>query len=219
MKGLGRNIRFITWRLNELFFTMLFVFGLTILLFGIMEGDIGGAFILFLPSYIIMMIFMTVMMNSISGGDLYLLTAVSMGATRKQSSIGSIIAQHIVLLEMGILLGACALLFEENGIMQMVRSYPLGTIGGGLWVFGLGILISAVSVQYGKMYGVLVFLVITICTVLAVVLLGVVTGVEINAKIFEAMNAPIPILVGLAVDLVASYIYCRVIRKVDLKLA
>lgn len=219
MSGLGRNIRFMIRMQNEVFFTMLLIMGGTHIFMGIILGEMGAAFLAFVPMCILMPILMFLVMNSMAGADLYLLVAISLGATRKHSSMGSVIAQHIVLSETGLLLGICALLIEENSIMQMVRNCPLGTIGILLLLSGLGIFCSVVGLQFGKIYGGIMLLVFIIGIILTVVIGTAVLGIEMNAETLKMWNTPISVLVGLAVDLIASFLYCKVIGKVDLKLA
>lgn len=219
MKGLGRNIRFMTRKQNEMLFTTLLMMVLTVFVLGISLGEMGGAFLAFMPMCILMPMLMFLVMNSMSGADLYLLTAISMGATRKHSSMGAVIAQHIVLLEMGIFLGICAILIEENEMMQVVRNCPLGTTGILLLLLGLGTFCSIVSLQFGKMYGAIMLLLLMVGTILVVVIWGAVIGIEMDAETLRIWNTPIPVLIGLAVDMIASFLYCRVLGKVDLKLA
>lgn len=219
MKGLGRNIRFMTRKLNEILFSMLFMMVVMAFVMGIVFGEMEATFLSLMPMCIFMPILMVLMMNSMNGADFYLLTAISMGATRKHSSMGSVISQHIFLLEMGGVLWICALLVEENEMMQVVRSCPWGSIGILLLVSGLGIFCSIVSLQFGKIYGALMMTVFMIGIIFLAIIVEGVPGIEINAETLKTWNTPISVLIGLAVDLIASFLYCRVLGKVDLKLA
>ena len=75
------------------------------------------------------------------------------------------------------------------------------------------------SLQFGKIYGALMVMVFMIGIIFLAIIVEGVPGIEINAETFKTWNTPISVLIGLAVDLIASFLYCRVLGKVDLKLA
>ncbi len=224
MKGLGRNIKFWVWMLEKTVLIMLASMLAVGVMFTVMEGgnnmeELSKT----ISSYLLMLPFLTVFMNALSGATGYFPVSVSFGAVRRQSCIAMLIAQHLMVLELIVLLCICNSVFPDTTQAQFLKRYAIGFVGILLLLMGMGTMVSAICIRCGRILGVVVYIGVVIVMVMLagvfIVVINATGGLELKGGLQNILNGPPLLILGMVVDLGMALIHYWAVRKIDLQLA
>lgn len=220
MKGIGRNLCFWNEILQKMMLTMvLTVIGILAVMTFLNGGDFMEEFGKSLPSFLMMIAFLTVFMNALNGMSNYFPMTVSLGSTRKQSYIAMQIIQHMIMAELIILIYLCSHFLTAEMYRGFFVSYPMTFVGLNFLMVGVGELISAVCIRFGRTKGLIVYVVI-ILVAAGGVGIGFANGFDFNvsgSSLKQLLSAPWILLLGIAVDLVMMLVLYLQIRKDNLQ--
>lgn len=172
-----------------------------------------------LPSFLIMVAFLTVFMNALNGINTYFPVTVSLGSTRKQSYIAMQIIQHLIMAELTILVYLCCHFFTAVKYGGFFVTYPLTFAGLLLLMVGAGNLVSAMCIRFGRTIGMIVYIAVIIL-VAGSIGIGIAGRFDFNvsgSRLEQLLSAPWILLLGIAVDLFTMLALYFQIRKKNLQ--
>lgn len=223
MKGIGRNLRFWGETMQKMMLYMvLTVIGMLAFMTVMDGGDFVEEFGKDLPTFLIMITFLTVFMNALNGMSTYFPVTVSLGSTRKQSYMAMQITQHGIMAELVILIYLCYNFITPEMYRGFLAPYPVTFVGLILLVLGLGDLISASCLRFGRTIGVIVYMVTIIIVVGGVVgigMSGVLDLMVVGSSLQAILASPWIFLLGLLVDLIMMSVLYLQVRKSNLQFA
>lgn len=217
MKGLGRNIKYASRMLIILF--SIYLMGILILvLLGLGEKDFVNSVIQMLPVSLMYMPFI-LMLIAVGYAEMFCRHMVFLGSARRPAALSIIISVQVFLLLQMVIFFALTLLAKNSVTSEVVWSCPLGFIAIYLTIMGIGLWLDSLSLSG---HYVLAIVFGTLWALVAVVLLGGVStyiAVDENVELLVIFNSIWLLLAGLAVDLIGTLLYYKVVVKADLKLA
>lgn len=217
MKGLGRNIKYASRMLIILF--SIYLMGILILvLLGLGEKNFVNSVIQMLPVSLMYMPFI-LMLIAVGYAEMFCRHMVFLGSARKPAALAIIISVQVFLLLQMVIFFALTLLAKNSVTSEVVWSCPLGFIAIYLAIMGIGLWLDSLSLSG---HYVLAIVFGTLWALVAVVLLGGVStyiAVDENVELLVIFNSIWLLLAGLAVDLIGTLLYYKVVVKADLKLA
>ena len=197
----------------------IYLMGILILvLLGLGEKDFVNSVIQMLPVSLMYMPFI-LMLIAVGYAEMFCRHMVFLGSARRPAALSIIISVQVFLLLQMVIFFALTLLAKNSVTSEVVWSCPLGFIAIYLTIMGIGLWLDSLSLSG---HYVLAIVFGTLWALVAVVLLGGVStyiAVDENVELLVIFNSIWLLLAGLAVDLIGTLLYYKVVVKADLKLA
>lgn len=223
MKGIGRNLLFWGKTLEKMVLMMvLWIIGIVSFMTLAEGGDFWTELGNQLPSYLIMLTFLTVFMTSMNGIQIYFPLTVSFGSGRKQSFVAMQVIQHVIAAELVAAVSVCSYFFNPQ-FWWLISSYFMSVLGVLLVFMGMGNLISITYMRFGRTMGVLLYIAILILIIAIGVFGFSMTGKSIGIDfltqggINSFLQGPFILLFGILFDAVLIAIFYLGVRKQNLK--
>ncbi|MBE5884413.1 MAG: hypothetical protein E7291_08385 [Lachnospiraceae bacterium] len=223
MKSLGRNLKYWVWNMEKQGLYMLLWIFIMVGLMTFIEGEYTtGVFVKTLPQYIFMIMFIFNFTNSFSGVITYLPLTVSLGSDRKSSYIAMQIALHLVMLEFMLigLIPAMQIWFKESSGEKTLLL--IAVLALSFLLMGIGSVISAVSLRFGKGVGVALYLVSIFAVIAAIAVVVILIGNGIISRDLSWIRSVIKpwlIVVCVVFDVCMMLLLYRCVSKRDLQFA
>lgn len=225
MKGIGRNLLFWGKTLEKMvLFMTLWIIGLVAFM-TLMEGGsfwevFGGQ----MPSYLIMLAFLSLFVSSMNGVQIYYPLTVSFGSTRKQSFVAMQLILHLIVAEYIAMICLFSYFFNAQ-VWQLVSRYFVSVAGAFFIILAMGNLISTTYMRYGRalgmlLYVILLILIISVC-IIGFSVAGKDAGMDwmVQGRLDALLLSPAILALGLVLDAVIIAIFYGMIRKQNLKFA
>lgn len=170
MNSMTRNIKH--WFVYQVK-TAGITFGMIILMVAFMAfaegGNFSAQFLKYLPMYLGMMATFSIIVNGFTGISVIFPITISFGATRKESIIAMALSVHMVaVVEYGCCVLAAVALKKE--LLQVLAVLWPGVIAVVAFVLFLGNLVSMLSNKFGRVAGMICYMVIVVLAVIAIVI-------------------------------------------------
>ncbi len=218
MKGLGRNVKFMTGFFLKLEIKCYLFLALMWVVFGKLNDGIGPFVNEQAPFYIFWISVALVLICAMSHSDMYFKTMVSQGSARKPAAFGMLLSQYaFVVIQVAILL-AVAMLTDSNWSLA-IKICPLGLIAVIFILQGAGIICATLSMSGHNAWAVILFLGTLVAFVLGCVLLGYKHDFVWSAEMVEPYNNLLFLATGVVLEIIGLAVYYKTMQKVDLKLA
>lgn len=218
MRGLGRNVKFMTEYCFQLliksYLLLLFIW----IIFGKMQDGIGPFIKEEAPFFICWLSLALVLICAMSYSDMHFKTMVSQGSARKPAAWGMLLSQYIFLvIQLVFLLGTT--LFSQSNLSLAIKKYPLVIITVLFILQGWGILCATLAISEHSAWSVILFIGIIVACVVAGVFLGIKNDFVWNEDMLKPYNSLWFFAIGLVIETMGAYFYLKTVQKVDLKLA
>lgn len=218
MKGLGRNVKFMTGFFLKLEIKGYLFLALMWVVFGRLNDGIGPFVNEQAPFYIFWISVALVLICAMSHSDMFFKTMVSQGSARKPAALGMLLSQYVIMAMQLVVLFGIALL--TNGIWSItIKMCPLGILAVIFILQGMGILCATLSMSEHNVWAVILFLGTIVAFVLGCVLLGYVHDFVWSAEMVKPYNNLLFLAVGVVLEVIGSVAYYKTMQKVDLRLA
>lgn len=211
--GIKRMLKYITFCVQRMYLFGVAFVAFMVLYLGVVAGDfqkeIGAIPLLFLAmGGLIEAIFTMGYIPLISNGVL------SMGATRKELSIGVIFGFALLAVEMSIT-GVLTYVLVPNALGFATWQYAISMIGLNLAVAGVGILIALLIEKFGKVAYYIAVIIIALCGgIIGGVGSMYLSGVSTGRIIFDIKHIFVIVaVIGVAIYCVAALLYALGTRK------
>lgn len=218
MKGLGRNVKFMTGFFLKLEIKCYLFLALMWVVFGRLNDGIGPFVNEQAPFYIFWISVALVLITAMSHSDVYFKAMVSQGSARKPAALGMLLSQYIFMgMQLVFLFGIA---FLTTGIWSIsIKNCPMGILAVMFILQGVGILCAALAMSEHSVWAVILFLGLVLGCVLAGVLLGFKHDFVWSAGMLKPYNSLWFLAVGVVLEVIGSFAYYKTVQKVDLKLA
>lgn len=219
MSSMGRNIKH--WILYQIK-TAGITFGLIIALcafVALVSGDaVLDSFFTILPVYLTMMATFSIIVNGFTGVSVIFPITVSFGAKRKESIYAMTLSVHLTaIVEYGVSLAA--LLYVKPQYLDLVKGLWPAIIAVICMVLAFGNLVAMLSNKYGRMAGMICYIVIVL---IAAVSIGFLIGMVAD-KIQTTVISVLPLaistvaaIVMIGFDALSTYLLYKSVKVKDL---
>lgn len=217
MKGLGRNIKYISSMLLELQVVTYLIWILVFVLLSFGEVEPLTLLTHAIPVNGLLLSFMLLLI-CVGFAEYYCRNMVFLGSARKPAALGIIISVQVFMVLQLVILFALSLFARNNFVTEIIWSCPLGIIALSLFIMGIGLLLVSLSL---KGHYVCVAILSFIWAFVGVGLIGGISTIltlEKNEALLAPCNSLWVLLVGLAVDAIGVFVYYKTVTKADLKL-
>ena len=223
MKGIGRNLLFWGKTLEKMVLMMvLWIIGIVSFMTLMEGGDFWTELGNQLPTYLIMLTFLTVFVISMNGMQIYFPLTVSFGSGRRQSFVAMQVMQHVIVAELVAAVSVCSYFFNPQ-IWWLIGSYLMSVLGVMFVFIGMGNLIAVAYMRFGRTMGILIYS----ASLILIIAIGI-SGASIREKnnrigfltsgwINSLLSSPFILLFGILFDAVLITIFYLGVRKQNLQ--
>ncbi len=219
MNSMARNLKhWMLYQLKTAGVTFLMIIGLTALFAFSNGGKFIDNFLKILPMYLGLMATFSIIVNGFTGISVIFPVTVSFGATRKHSIYAMVLAVHVIaIVEYGI--AGAALLYTKPEFLELAKFLWPGFIALIAFVLALGNFIALLSNKFGRMAGMICYVVIVLLATI-----GVVVGISVvaskvdvsTAMVFPLAISTVAAIIMVVLDVISTYFLYRSIRVKDL---
>lgn len=218
MKGFGRSFRYWCYILERQFLMLVSMMTAIVCLMSFMEGgDFLEEIKYVFPMYIVLMMFMTAFMNALNGSSIYFPVSISLGATRKASSIAIQIVQHMIMVEY-MIIGVVFLALLNREQLSALTDYALLIIGVVALVLGTANIVTIINYKAGKKAAMIMYFVLIFAVGAIVGALGAIYGDGFFSTLANNLvDKQYLGLIGIVYDLVIVAIFYKVVKKSNIQ--
>lgn len=218
MKGLGRNVKFMTGCFLKNEIKCYLILALMWVVFGKLNDGIGLFINKQAPFYIFWISVTLVLLCAVSDSDRYFKAMVSQGSARKPAALGMLLSQYAFMVVQVVILFVMAMLTDSNWSLAM-KICPIGLIAVMFILQGVGIIYATLSMSGHNTWAVILILGTIAALVLGGVMLGLKHDFVWSAKMVKPYNNLLFLAPGVVIEIIGLTAYYKTMQKVDLKLA
>lgn len=225
MKGLKKNLIYWGYSFERIALAMLVGIVFYFVMMCFVQGDLGSenagieAYTQSLLGYLWIFACIGIFINGFTAALSYYPMSIFLGSSRRASFWAMQIMQHLVMLQY-LLLGAAAYYVLDRTLFFDLRKMVFTMIGGGLALLALSHVTCICSAKFGRIAGIVVYIVSVILITVAAVIL-VVSGEGAPAGYEQIMQdilrKPYVFIGALMVDGITMWLYYLVVKKQDLQ--
>lgn len=218
MKGLGRNIKYISGTLFYTMFVMYLMWIVYIVLFGFMVENPVEVLMKDVP-FSAMLITFVLLVTSVAFAENFSYNMVSLGSARTPAALSVLVSTHAFQALQMVILFCVVMFFGNSTGAQFLKICPLGVLALWLLMNGIGYFLVVLGLRGHKVcVGILGFI-LAIIAVMVMVAISAEMSRTLNMDFLIPYNSIWSLLTGICVDLAGAYLYYKTVTKVDLKLA
>lgn len=218
MRGLGRNIKFMTDFCFQLVIKSYLLLVFIWVLFGKMKDGIGVFINEEAPFFIFWVSVAFVLICAMSYSDMHFKTMVSQGSARKPAALGMLLSQYIFIGMQLVVLFGIALLTTGHWSIS-IKNCPLGILAVMFLLQGMGILCATLAMRGHNAWAAMLFIGTIVAFAVAGVMLGLKHDFVWSADMLKPYNSVWFLVMGLVIEIIGAFFYLKTVQKVDLKLA
>lgn len=220
MKEFVKNMKYWGYTLETISLGMILVALIVVAFMTVIEGgDFFHTFFEQVPYFLMMMMGIGSFVNVINGINIYLPLTVSLGSTRKDSFIGMQLTQHLIMVQ-NLILFCLLISIGSKDLFRLISLFMPTVIGICLFLIAMGNVIGAFYMRFGRIVGMILYVVIMIVMVGFFVVMGVsyeLGELNIGMSLGDFLFGPYILLAGILLDaLVITWFYLT-LRKQNLQ--
>ena len=218
MKGIGRNIKYVSGTLLNLLFCMYLTWIVVMVLFSFMVENPLEVFMRDV-TFSAMLITFVLLVSSVASAENFSYNMVFLGSARKPVALSVLISTHTFQALQMVILFCVVMLFGNSMGAEFLKICPLGALALWLLMNGIGYFFVVLALRGHKVcVGILGFILAFIAIIVMVAICAEISRTS-NMNFLIPFNSIWSLLTGLCVDLIGAFSYYKTVTKVDLKLA
>lgn len=222
MKGLGRSLHYY---LEAIFLnaakTLLMVAVISFFMI-ILEGDnYKEAASKIVPTYLVMFVIILNFINGINTVGIAVPMTVSLGSTRQNSFWGMMVSEHALNVVLFFVIYICCYFLSGEILTNILAPFGLTVAGCFLIMIAMGNLIGIVTFRYGRVKGMITYVISMLLFIGAVVFFAV-SGpfgwLNYADGVVNFINGPYILILGIAADVFVGCFSYGAVKKSDLQI-